>query len=162
MKAARVVLAAILVFGGLAVTEIAEAEPPLKLVATVRLSSVNNFNDSSHPLEGGCQPASGFTIPSGKAFAIYDIRCRVGLGLVPPPNAETFWLGLVDGANCSGLSVYDATFGSVEGLRDSPTLPRVVKDRLTVVVKRTAALNGEGPTEMVQVVCDFAGVIAIP
>jgi hypothetical protein len=153
MQTARVILTAILISSCLMVTEIANAGS-LKLGQIVRLSSINNFSTATN--DGGCSDAIGATIPAGKAFVIYDVRCTVGLGLVPPPNEETFWLGLVDGNSCSGGSVYSATFNSVDGLRDSPTLPRVVEDKLTVRVKRTASLN----SGTVQVVCEFTGIFA--
>ena len=155
MQSSRVVFAAVLVFGCLAVKEAAGAGP-VKLAPTVRLGSLNNF--ATGVLDGDCSTTGSFTVPSGQVLAIYDIRCTAGMGLVPPPIQETFWLALVDGAACSGSAAYVATFASVDGLRDSPTLPLVVKDRLTVRVLRTESLN----TETVQVSCDFVGVLAVP
>jgi len=152
MGTSRVILTAILIFSCLMVTEIANAGS-VKLGQIVRLSSINNFSPATN--DGGCSDAIGATI-STKALAISDIRCTVGLGLVPPPNTETFWLALVDGNACSGRSVYSATFDSVGGLRDSPRIPLVVEDNLTVRVKRTASLN----SGTVQVVCEFTGIFA--
>lgn len=122
------------------------------LSTIVRFSTINNFTSGS--TDGGCSDAVGPAIPAHKALAISDIRCTATLGLVPPPNTEMFWVGLVDGSGCSGGSVYDATFASVEGLRDSPTLPRVVVTQLSVRALRTASLN---PGSLVQVICDFTG-----
>jgi len=156
MYTPRIILVTILIFGCLVLPEMANAQG-IKLASIVQLISVNNFNKSD-PKNGGCEPAYGsaIPIPKGKAFAIYDIRCTVGYDGAPPEQEEAFFVRLVDGAGCSGGSVYSATFSSVDGLRDSPTLPRVVEHQLTVAVKRAQSLN-PSINGWIQVVCEFTG-----
>ncbi len=127
----------------------------------VQWSSLNHFDSPSLRSDCSMTHDGGKPLPTGKVFAIQDIRCHVTKNVKPLPNPENMIIRVVEGPNCGGKLIYKATFSSVDGLRYSPNIPIVfglgyldyVVETPSVQLFRAQSNN----TDRVSVSCTYTG-----